>query len=284
VSCGSSKKSRKAKAKSKPQPHEEPNRPRRVYVCVYRQYIPERRSLRECVERAAEADPQLQGLYDRLMAGDSVYDWGDDPSFFSAEYIQGSAENAAWGVCRPNVRQKIRANDVVVFFCARRAQIADPIHYLFTGYGTAAKRVDDRRDLWRQPELEPFREHLNVLARPDAFGRLENVERFLPQHDNWKDRAKSPYILFDPKRSRFNMTNPTLVASAERGTKVETWYETPQAQEIRTALFEDLNVSRTLRTSAKGTSHPHINLTKKLADAGITVDQLVEKLFPLVRP
>jgi len=284
VSCSPTSRARATKVKKNRTRREEPDRPPTVFVCVYRQFIPEKLKLRECVARAAARDPQIRALYDRLMDGNSVYDWGDDPSFFSAEYFQGAAENAAWGVCRPNVREKVKPNDTVVFFCARRARKLDPIQYLFVGYGTVSKMIEDRRSVWRQDELTVYRKHLNVLAKPDLSGQLVNAERFLPEHEDWPRRAASPYVIFDPERSRFNMTNPSLVAYAEPGANVETWFETDIAQEIWCALFVQLGIMRTLRVSAKGSSHPHINLTNNLANAGMTAAELVDSLHPLVRP
>jgi hypothetical protein len=283
VSCSPSAGIRKTKAKAKRKSHQEPDRPATVFVCVYRQFVPEKNQLRDCVAKAAEGDPQLQYLYDQLMTGQTVYDWGDDPSFFSAEYVQGAAESAAWGVCRPNVRRMVRRGDSVVFFCARRARKFDPIHYLFTGYGTVARTVKKRQDVWRKAELQPYQNHFNVLAKPGQLGRLKNAERFPPIHEDWAERVKSPYVIFDPELSRFDMEQPTMVAYAEPGSKVETWYKTPSAQAIWDTIFGGFELQRSLRVSAKGSSHPHINLTKNLASVGMTAAQLIEKLRPLVR-
>ena len=116
-----------------------------VYICVYRQVVPAiQRRIRE-VEDAAKHYKDISELVKRIRTGKSVYDWGDDPSFFSAEYHQGDAAFAGWGVCRPNVRKQLHRGSVVVFFCARRVNKGEATQYFFVGYGTVKHRIDDRR-------------------------------------------------------------------------------------------------------------------------------------------
>jgi hypothetical protein len=61
-----------------------PNRAPRVYVCVYRQVLPTRQRAWEVVDSAANHNPDLAELV-RYRAMRSVYDWDDDPSFFSCQ-------------------------------------------------------------------------------------------------------------------------------------------------------------------------------------------------------
>ncbi len=282
MACGPSSRSRTSIPKTVVQPLKRPDRPPTVFVCVYRQFIPADQRLRECVVEAAAGDAQLAELNAQLNTGNSIYDWGDDPSFFSAQFLQGSPGRAGWGVCRPNVRRLVQIDDAVVFFCARRALAADPIDYLFAGYGTVGSRIDDRRIFWANPTLLPYRDHFNVLVRPAATGGMEQFERFPPGHEDWEHRAASPYLIFDPLRSHFNMTDPVSVAYAERGDMNETWRETVRAKLIEKILIKDFALERTLRVASTGSSHPHINLTKNLRAAGMTATQLLALLNPLV--
>lgn len=258
----------------------------RAYLCVYRQVIPSRESLLVDAMMSAAKHEDLSHLLPLYETG-SAYDWGDDPSFFSAEFTQGSASHAGWGICRPNVRARLDKGDLVVFFCARRATRGAVTDYLFVGYGTIGERIDDRRRIWTESRLAPYRKHLNVLVRYDAAGAMERYERFEPGHphpSDWPRRAKSPYLIFDPSLSQFNAADPLLVAVAAPGEKCETWLldRRPKGRRLHELLFEDLGFTRSLRTSVAGFSHPPVNLGHQLAQRGTTADQLRERLAKLM--
>jgi hypothetical protein len=265
-----------------------PNRPPRAYVCVYRQVFPARQVFWDLADEAATAHPDLAELVRRYRSKKSFYDWGDDPSFFSAEYHQGSSSFGAWGVCRRNVRKQLYPGDIVVYFCARRFAPGAPTEYFYIGVGTVGVRVQDRRQIWLEdadPALRPYRNHLNILVSYDADGAQVQHERFAPGHpDDWPRRAECPYIVFEPKRSRFNLKAPTLVAVAGAGDARETWRpaEDQRVAEVERVLFTDLGVGRRLRTSHTGSAHPHLNLTANLAGAGVSVAELRKCLWTLV--
>src|SRR6266446_6512709 len=92
----------------------------KVYVCVYRHYFPTKAEV-AATRLIAAKDPKLARFIDEYTNGTSYFDWGDDPSFYSAIHMQGRPEYAGWGVCRPNVRQTLEAGSVVIFFCAKCA-------------------------------------------------------------------------------------------------------------------------------------------------------------------
>lgn len=266
-----------------------PNRAPLVYVCVYRQVLPNATRAWDVVNDAATRYPDLAELLKRYRSERSVYDWGDDPSFFSAEYHDGRPELAAWGVCRPNVREKLYPGDIVLYFCARRLICTGHTEYFYAGVGTVGVRIEDRRrEVWSDStsdELRRFRNHLNVLVTYDNRDQCVRHERFPPGHPvDWHERADSPYIVFDPARSKFNMKRPLRVAVAQHGAKNEIWISDGGARimELRAAVFDDLGVTRGLRTSYRGTAHPHINLTRKLAEAGISADEFRSRVIALV--
>jgi hypothetical protein len=253
----------------------------RVYVCVYRQFIPENKRLLRMAAEAATNNPDLRSLLDRLHAGNTAYDWGDDPSFFSATYHQGQPTHAGWGVCRANVRRYLYPGDMVVYFCARRGNRKSATKYLFVGYGTVGQRIDDRRLIWTEPLLQSYRNHLNVLVRYEA-GQAIQHERFEPGHDDWEHRARSPYLIFDASASSFNLVDPLHVATALPGAKKETWHckKSQKVRALHELLFKNLGVPRTLRTSFIGTAHPPINLTERLMRRSISIEQLRSSLHP----
>lgn len=256
----------------------------RAYLCVYRQVIPSRETLLVDAMISAAKHEDLSILLPLYETG-SAYDWGDDPSFFSAEFTQGNASHAGWGICRPNVRARLDRGDLVVFFCARRANEGAVTEYLFVGFGIIGEKVADRRRIWTEPRLAPYRNHLNVLVRYDAAGVEERYERFEPGHPlDWDRRARSPYLIFDPALSRFNAAAPLVVAIAAPGEKRETWllHRRPKARRLHDLLFKDLGLPRGLRTSVAGFSHPPVNLGRLMAKSGTTADQLRERLTEFV--
>lgn len=253
----------------------------RAYAFVYRQVIPSG-SLLNAARQAGEVHEDIRLLLRHYDSGVTAYDWGDDPSFFSADHHQGTSGAAAWGVCRPNIRRNLHPGDVMMFFCARRLEKFAPTEYLFTGYATVARRIEDRRDIYRRDELAPYRSHLNVLVEYNGNQRVRH-ERFEPGHPaDWEHRADSPYIVFDPTLTRLKLRRPRHVASALPGEKNETWHlGDPKVQALHELLFSELEVKRKLRTSSTGSSHPHINLTDSLRIVG-GVSGLRARLRPLI--
>jgi hypothetical protein len=201
---------------------------------------------------AAASDPLLARFLDEYAG--SFFDWGDDPSFFCASHRLGDVRRASWGVCRPDVRHEAAAGDLVVFFCA--SQLQHIWRYYFVGYATIGEVVA-RADLWTRPAHESYRAFYNVLARLDGKSLLKH-ETFHPQHDDWEERAKSPYLIFAPELSRFDVTSPMHVASAARGARREEWL--PRGKALRELLFTERGIARGLRTSASGYSHAKLNL------------------------
>lgn len=256
----------------------------RAYLCVYRQVIPSRETLLVDAMMSAAKHEDLSHLLPLYETG-SAYDWGDDPSFFSAEFTQGSASHAGWGICRPNVRARLDRGDLVVFFCARRAEEGAVTEYLFVGYGTIGKKIVDRQQIWTKPRLAPYRKHLNVLVRYDAAGVVERYERFEPGHPlDWDQRVKSPYLIFNPSLSQFNIADPLLVAVAAPGEKREKWLldRRPKVRRLHNLFFKDLGLTRGLRTSVACFSHPPVNLGRLMATRGVNADQVRARLTEFV--
>jgi hypothetical protein len=235
-----------------------------AYLCTYRRRWPSLSERRQTA-LAAEGDPLLLKFLESY--DDSFYDWGDDPSFFAAHHLLGNVCKASWGVCRPDVRRTLKENDLVVFFCGCQSKDKHTWHYFFIGFGTVRERVEPRAALWRQSRYAPYRKFYNVLARLDN-GRLTQSETFLPYHDNWKHRARAPYVLFDPARSAFNLDSPHHVATWDSKTAPpETWKRDVTTREIERLLFVGRGIDRRLRTSSTGYGHAKLNLLRKVSAA-----------------
>jgi len=253
-----------------------------AYVCVYRHFFPSTRDI-VATQTAAVTDPKLLRFLALYPGASSFYDWGDDPSFYSALCTQGDPAFAGWGVCRPDVRQAVVPGDLVVFFCAKRqAPRARTTDYYFIGVGTVQHSIQNRSHLWSKPQFRFYRSHYNVLARPTPGGLVQH-ETFHPYHDNWMHRASRPYVIFDPNLSKFNLSSPILVSTSTNGaTDIWNTNRSRRVNTIEHTLFRQFGITRRLRTSPTGNAHRHLNLTKHLRKVGTSPSQLRVALIPLI--
>ncbi len=189
--------------------------------------------------------------------------------------------SATWGVCRQDVRKALATDDIVVFFCGRQAKQGNEWHYYFIGYGTVLEPVR-RQDIWTKPKYAQFRSFYNVLV--NAQGRQD--EKFHPRHNrDWERRAASPYILFDPKRSLFNLDSPHRVAKWHKEDRREIWETDATTKKIERLLFIERGITdRGLRTSQTGYAHVKLNLLwdGERKRQGRSMSELTEALEKLV--
>lgn len=236
-----------------------------AYVCVYRWHLPAKKDF-EATKDAADRDRALKKFLDGYEA--SYYDWGDDPSFFAATEMLGDVRRASWGVCRRDVRSRLDRGDFVVFFCAKLyADGKGLCDYFYIGVGTVAEAVD-RRELFRGRRLSDYHRFYNVLAVPDGQD-FQQREIFRPFHANWRERL-TPYIIFDPKLTFFNLDRPLWVARYE-GALPEHWRsrQSRAVARLEALLFSQRGVLRRLKTSQTGYSHPPLNLSRPLPPLGL---------------
>ena len=101
---------------------------------------------------------------------DWPYDSGDDPSFYAARKFGGQV---SWGICRQDVRNRLRRGDIVVFFSFRKFKDTGDSEYRLCALATVDRKVS-QIDLWRDKPLEIYRRYFNLLIQPSAG------------HDVWK--------------------------------------------------------------------------------------------------
>jgi hypothetical protein len=218
----------------------------KIYVCVYRNLKPSTEDLAS-VRARSENYPELAEYLRAYEQNESWLDWGDDPSFHSASASGGPV---TWGVCRPNVREWISIGDAVAFICARQEPAG--WRYYYVGCGTVAERIEANQ------RFERFPKYFNVLAAPASAGELSNVE-VIGYHEDWRRRAKSPYVVFDARASAFNLSSPHEIATYVRGSgKSERWHDDPLSAELRTLLFRGERQS--LKTSIYRNQHPPLRV------------------------
>lgn len=151
--------------------------PNQVYAAVYSAFGWE-----------ASAPPGLATDFIRAahLPG-SHLDSGDDPAFYSAMRLGGPV---SWGVCRPPLRRRLRAGDVVAFFAARK--LTAGLEYSFKGFATVRAKVS-QVEIWERRDLQVFRQYLNLLIRPGSKeqGGYEWYEP-VARHPDWLWRICQP--------------------------------------------------------------------------------------------
>ncbi|MBI4571128.1 MAG: hypothetical protein HY723_04200 [Chloroflexi bacterium] len=237
----------------------------KAFVCTYRRPLPKRRHW-NALRRAADGDPALRRFLNEYW--NSYFDWGDDPAFFAATHFIGDVRAASWGVCRPEVRARLREGDLVVFFCGRPGlrpakeymETTGVWEYFFIGYATVDELVHDRRRLWQEPRLRPYTRFYNVLCSL-VGDQLRHHETFDPPHN--EKQINTPYVIFDRNLSRLEVSQPLRVATWTADTsRQEVWEPGVAAQRLAHLLFgatDELRGSR-LRTARSGFAHRHLRL------------------------
>lgn len=242
-------------------------------------------------------------LSQALKRGEWPYDIGDDPSFFSK--VQYGA-NLTWGVCRPQVRNRIQPGDIVVYFSVRQKKKDLPFEYQLCAVVTVQEKVR-QTDVWLVPRFRKcFARYLNLVVRPAGRHRWRHSERGsekphkdwiwrIADHEGLKKRqfrrleAKDTfdqysrvgdqtvsitanYVVFsnDKNLSRI-LRHPPLVAVSRRNGRPETWQRDPFSKSLWAHLFGSARKSGCRRKSLRSThpqhSHPVIRWTLSIEEA-----------------
>jgi len=253
--------------------------------------------------RAATNDVYV-AVYRRAAATGWPYDFGDDPSFEASQKTQG---RITWGVCRPDVRGRIKPGDLVIFIAVDPTL---PARYQFVGYATVDQRVS-REAIWREPQLGVYQEYRNLLVRrvpngyvhdePRHFGRrvwhqdwLHRIidvgqrhcpdllelqrQKFLPDGAKLAGQALrfgENYIIFRPHGEETHiLIDPPTIAFADINHDHEQWSEDRFAQGLREVLIAP-SPRDYLRTMSFR-PHPYIRLS------GIDVPAMRDRLQRLI--
>ena len=117
---------------------------------------------------------------------DWPYDNGDDPSFYAARKFGGQL---SWGICRQDVRNRLRCGDIVVFFSFRKFKETGDSEYRLCALATVERKVS-QSDIWQDNSLKTYRKYFNLLIRPSRsrHGAWEHFEPTLDGsrlHHDW---------------------------------------------------------------------------------------------------
>jgi hypothetical protein len=239
----------------------------KAFICVYRHPEPRNIDIKR-TQQVAEKSPLVQKFLDEYPKPNCFFDWGDDPAFFSANELLGDFRYATWGICRRDVRRSLSKKDIVIYFCAR--QNSDDLKvwdYYFIGSGIVIDTIA-RDQIWQGDRYAVYRDFLNVLAKLER-SELVQHEFFGKGHDDWRLRSQSPYILFDPIETDFNLVNPLHVATRYPDSLFEEWNsnENELVNDLESSLFKNFKIDRRLRTRSKQYIHRHISLHNFIDEA-----------------
>lgn len=134
------------------------------------------------------------------------YDYGDDPSFRTAKALRGPL---TWGVCRPNVRNRIRKGDIVVFISCSRQKNGTDSAYRFCAISTVSRKAK-QTEIYRSANLRQFMEYPNLLVRPtpltNGWEHYEPPHKGPHGHSDWLSRIAERV---DHKKSDFEQVERT---------------------------------------------------------------------------
>jgi len=234
---------------------------------------------------------------DAVRRSDWPYDAGDDPSFFSMRFTGGAL---TWGICRPDLRNKLKPGDTVIFFAFKFRP--GGLDYYFCGYNTVSRLVR-QSDVWEHDGLSCYRQYLNLLisrqgtsyqwhephrvgapksalhrdwlwriAKREGFCRkdfdaVDGLDLFEPQRTclgQGRRRLKlAPnYVLFGRERpDNFTLETPYLVARYEGSpAAMETWRDNDERAEAIRSMTVCLSDRGHLRTRNRQRPNRHIRL------------------------
>lgn len=265
-----------------------------VYLVPYHSFPPTNRLVAAsgrfaCVEKA-------------IAAGEWPYDNGDDPSFYAARHDGGIL---TWGVCRQDVRNKIRRGSICVFFAFTKDR--DITRYRMSAVATISEKLD-RRSVFQDPRFHN-KHYINVLIRPDGNGwAYDEKDRHKgDRHTDWLWRiathgatgqkefdarnidicttghftddnveiAKN-YVVFSDRADETHISsNPPLAAVAQNGAH-ERWVS-DNLKRLTVAVAAGLHPGQRNFLRSTGRGYVHRQLTFKLP-----VDEAVEWRHSLI--
>jgi hypothetical protein len=218
----------------------------------------------------------------------------------------------SWGVCRPDLRNKVVPGDVVVFVAADRLRDRPRARYRIAGWGTV-ERLVSQVEVWKREDLAVFRRYRNLLIRPSADKtEFVHYETQAPPHPDWlwrlarhspggprksrweaagepsvsaagmvnvgrrHERLAANYVLFSAEGDgTVVLADPPVVATAVTSGELETWSDSAFAADLRKLLLHHVT-SRGLRTRNRQQPHRHLRL-------GTPADAVRERLGALIK-
>jgi hypothetical protein len=149
------------------------------------------------------------------------YDNGDDPSFYAVRKFGGQL---SWGICRQDVRNRLRCGDIVVFFSFRKFRESGDSEYRLCALATVDRKVS-QSDIWQDNTLKTYRKYFNLLIRPSGSrrGAWEHFEPTLDGsrlHHDWLWRVAEHQGFRKKDFKKLQETDRLIPEAAIRGRSV----------------------------------------------------------------
>jgi hypothetical protein len=120
---------------------------------------------------------------DAVRAQEWPYDPADDPAFFCARRLRREGGQLSWGICRPDVRSRLRPGDTVVFL--GNEDEGSQTSYRFAGFATV-KEMIGQDQIWEDDRYAVYRQYLNLLVEAAGDGVYRHRETHPGDpHPNW---------------------------------------------------------------------------------------------------
>jgi hypothetical protein len=218
------------------------------------------------------------------------YDKGDDPSFYCSEVKK---TNLSWGVCRPNIRNKIQPEDVVVFFCFNSTT---NIYYL-AGLASVSEKIKQTQ-IWTDENYSNYRQYYNLLMRlnNNSWEYYEPIDK----HDDWLSRISKKrlntdfivnensisveyeilpnYVIFNNDIAKTYILKKQIpVANWQEDANNEVWKNTQICNTIWEFIFTGIK-RQTLRCHARYHPHVHIRISKSQENFIIWINGFIKFL------
>ncbi|WML49168.1 hypothetical protein RCG23_03490 [Neobacillus sp. PS3-34] len=92
-------------------------------------------------------------------------DLSDDPSFLAYELSKDNGGKVTWGICRRDVRNKIKKDDMILFFGFDK--FINPMSYYFIGYATVEEKIK-QTEIWSTTatnKYKVYQKYCNILIK-----------------------------------------------------------------------------------------------------------------------
>jgi hypothetical protein len=120
----------------------------------------------------------------------NYYDISDDPSFFAYRVLRNKQDGLSWGICRPDLRNVLEKDDVVMFFAvdiAEKNNRCDGVNnYYFIGYATVKEKIK-QIDIWDTQQYTDFQKYCNLVIRRSNDGKVRYQEIIEDKYGHKRD-------------------------------------------------------------------------------------------------
>ena len=248
--------------------------------------------------RLNAASNQYRVVEQAISSGEWPYDNGDDPSF----YMERHGGRLTWGVCRPDLRNLLQPENIVVFFSFTTEPDGRRILYRLCAVATVEAKLDHRA-AFKDARLKS-RQYINTMIKAENGGWRydENDRPAADRHGNWLWRMaehkgmnstrfkayyadvykrgwlsnaqitqgapplSQSYVLFSRRPDQtFVSPFPPLVARAQKGSH-EVWFD-QVLRRLTIGTAEKHGARGYLRTAGQGYVHRHLRFEMNSAEA-----------------